>query len=287
MLTVLEAINLSTEYLRNKGIESPRLNAELLLAEILGLKRLELYLAFDRPIQENEKLSYRQSLQRRGKFEPLQYILGHEEFYGLEFIVNQNVLIPRPETELIIDHIKSYFSKQKIEKVLDIGTGSGNIAITLAKEIDKVQIEAIDISAQALSIAAENSRNHNTESRVRFLLGDIFSEEIVESLSKYDCIVSNPPYISLSDYLDLQIEVKQFEPEIALNDKSDGYKFYRRIIEISNRILNPNGTIFFEIGYSQSETIAEILNSHGFCDIKVFKDHSNIERVIQAVRCTH
>ena len=161
MITVLESINLSTQYLSEKGIESPRTNAELLLANIIGCKRLELYLSFDRPLGETELQKYREQIKRRGRFEPLQYITGKVEFYGLELKVNPSVLIPRPETELLVENILNQFSKEKEPIILDIGCGSGNIAIALAANLPAAKITSTDVSAEALKVAEENSERHN------------------------------------------------------------------------------------------------------------------------------
>ena len=157
MLTVLEAINKSTGYLKDKGIESPRINAELLLSHILKCKRLNLYLSFDRPLTDEETDEYRELLKRRSKFEPLQYIVGSVEFFGLDFEINPKVLIPRPETELLVETIIDSLKEKESLTVLDIGTGSGNIAVALAKNLPDVRVKAIDISSDALKLAEKNS----------------------------------------------------------------------------------------------------------------------------------
>ena len=198
MLTVLESIKLSTEYLQKKGIESPRINAELLLANILNCKRLDLYLKFDQPLKEGEINLYREFISRRGKFEPLQYITGTVEFFGLEFKVNKSVLIPRPETEILVETIIDSAEKKENIDILDIGTGSGNIAIAVAKNLPNSKICAIDNNSEALQIAKDNAKLNSVEDRIEFM-NDSILNGIIRSAKKYDIIVSNPPYVSIQE----------------------------------------------------------------------------------------
>lgn len=275
MLTVLESINLSSIYLEKKGIESARTNAELLLAHILNCKRIDLYLKFDRPLQENEITNYREILKRRGEREPLQYIIGSVEFFGLKFKVNPSVLIPRPETELLVEHLIEYVKKYGAKRILDIGTGSGNIAISLAKNLPDSEINSMDNSEEALTVAKENAILNDV--RINFHKKDIqngFDE------NKFDIIVSNPPYISLNDFENLQPELKVYEPKNALTDYSDGLSLYRIISEKAKNLLSANGRIFLEIGQGQSEEVKEILLSNGFINIQVKKDYQNTDRII-------
>ncbi len=278
MLTVLESINLSTEYLKNKGIESPRINAELLLAKILNCKRLDLYLSFDRPLSESETNQYREFIKRRSKYEPLQYIVGSVEFYGLDFKVNGSVLIPRPETEIIVEKIIEDNKDKSNLKILDIGTGSGIIAISLAKHLSEPKVTAIDLSQEALTTAKENAVLNKVEDRINFYQADIFKDEIFES--GLDIIVSNPPYISNDEFPSLQPELKIFEPKVALTDNSDGLSFYRAITKIGKDRLREGGKIYFEVAQNQSEKVRAILEEADFKKIKFQKDYLNIERVV-------
>ncbi|MBU2506414.1 MAG: peptide chain release factor N(5)-glutamine methyltransferase [Bacteroidetes bacterium] len=280
MLTVLESITLSTDFLEKKGIESPRMNAELLLAEILNCKRLDLYLAFDRPLVDKEIVKYREFISRRGKFEPLQYILGKVEFYGLEFKVNRSVLIPRQETEILIDTIKEGVNNSHPLKILDIGCGSGNISITLAKNLTNSTVLGIDISKEAIETALINMKNNDCEKNVEFNIADIMDVNFANSYSGFDIIVSNPPYVSESEYQNLQKEIINYEPPTAVTDGNDGYKFYRRISEVSAEILNPNGKLYFEAGAGQAEKIKTIMTDNGFTNIRFAKDYLGIDRVI-------
>ena len=282
MLTVLEAINRSTEFLEKKNIESPRTNAEHLLAHVLKCKRLDLYLAFDRPLKENETDIYRELIVRRGKTEPLQYIVGTVEFYGLEFKVNPSVLIPRPETELLIEKILESVNKEDSLKILDIGTGSGNIAVSLAKNLSNSTLTAIDISEDAIEVAEENSELNNINGQISFYKIDFVNEQGFNE-SNFDLIVSNPPYVSINDYSGLSPELKDHEPKIALTDNKDGLNFYSEISKKAKTLLNKNGKLFFEVGMGQAEEVKTILIQNSFSDIEIFKDYSNIERVVKGV----
>lgn len=279
MITVLEVIKLSTEYLQKKDVESPRANAEILLAEILKCKRLELYLSFDKPLAENEVQNYREAIRKRGLRIPLQYIVGNVEFYGLKLIVNENVLIPRPETELIVERIINESDKSANLKILDIGSGSGNISLSLSKNLPNSKVIAIDISENALAVAKQNAELNLLQERVEFRLFDIMKDGL-NSLGKYDLIVSNPPYVSENDYYDLEPELKNHEPKIALSDNSNGVSFYKRIIEVSDQILNKPGKIYFELGLGQSKQVQNIFEQKGFNKIKMTKDYSGIDRII-------
>ena len=278
MLTVLESLKLSTEYLEKKGIESARLNAELLLAEILNCKRLDLYLKFDQPLRENEVDIYREWILRRGKFEPLQYIIGRVEFYGMQFKVTRDVLIPRSETEILVEEVINFAKDKSGLRILDIGTGSGNIPIALAKNLTNAEITSVDVSANAIEVAKENALLNNVESKVEFILSDIYHLKIETDL--FDIVVSNPPYISAEEYPTLQKEIVDYEPSIALTDSNDGLNFYRTITEKSKSFLKKEGKIFFEIGKEQFNDVEKILLKNNFLNIKITKDYQQIERVI-------
>jgi release factor glutamine methyltransferase len=278
MITVLESIILSTEYLKNKGIESPRINAELLLAHILNCKKLNLYLSFEKPLTEEELAKYRVLLKRRSKFEPLQYIIGKVEFYGIDFKVNSSVLIPRQETEILIETIIEQYKIYDNLKILDIGTGSGNIAISLAKNLDNSFVTAIDISEDALKTAYENALLNSINDKTEFIKLDFLKEEFKGK--DYDVVVSNPPYISMEEFETLSPELKEYEPQIALTDYYSGLMFYEIISQKSNYLLKLGGKLFFEIGKGQLSNVAEIMRNNNYLNITVIKDYLNIERVI-------
>lgn len=279
MITVLEVIKLSTEYLQKKGVESPRANAEILLAEILECKRLELYLSFDKPLAENEVQIYREAIRKRGLRIPLQYIVGNVEFYGLKLIVNEHVLIPRSETELLVEKIINESDKSANLKILDIGVGSGNISLSIAKNLPNSKVIGIDISEGALEVGKQNAKLNSLQDRVEFKLFNIMCDDL-NSLSKFDLIVSNPPYVSENDYENLEPELKNHEPKIALTDNSNGISFYKHIIEASDQLLRKPGKMYFEFGMDQSKQVKIFFEQKKFSNIEVIKDYSGIDRII-------
>lgn len=280
MHTVLELLNLTTNFFEQKGVESARLNAELLLAEILKCKRLDLYLTFDKPVKDVEVNLFREFVKRRGNREPMQYILGHVEFYGLTFSVNKDVLIPRQETEILIETILNQTDKEAELNILDIGTGSGIIAVLLAHYLPKAKITAIDKSSGALALAKKNAETHGVDQRITFLEADVLNSTL-QLGEKLDIIVSNPPYVSQKEYASLQKEIVAHEPDYAVTDFSDGLTFYRKIIETSPKYLNENAKIFFEVGEGQAEQVKLIFESNNFSSVQIWKDYANINRVVK------
>lgn len=278
MITVLEAIKLSTEYLAKKNIESPRTNAEILLSEILKCKRLELYLSFDKPLSEFELDAYRQSIKKRSLHIPLQYIVGNVDFFDIKLKVNENVLIPRPETELLVETIINDFKEKENLRILDIGCGSGNISISLAKNLLNSSVLSIDISEKAIETAIGNSEL-NKITNITFMVFDVIKSD-VSNLGKFDIIVSNPPYISKIDFDLLEPELKEYEPTIALTDLSDGLTFYKEIISKAENLLNKHGWLYFEMGKGQCSLIQDYFISAGFTKINISRDYAGIERII-------
>lgn len=311
-MTVLEIIRRTSDFFRTKDIDSPRLTIELMLCEVLGCSRIKLYMHYDKPLQVSELELLRSMVRRRGKREPLQYILGGAEFYGLPFKVSPCVLIPRPETELLVERAEKEITRRGASgsshllnglqpsqdgafrssaepqekyagnssdaglRILDIGTGSGCIAIALAKRFPQAIITAVDISAQALAVAQENARLHQINN-ITFVEADILSDVSWEQ--QFDVIVSNPPYISGMDSKGLQPEVGLFEPLSALTDNADGLTFYRRFAAIFPKLLTETGCFFVEIGYGQAEGAAEYFSASGF-SVEVHKDYADIPRVL-------
>ncbi len=277
-LTVMEIIQRTVEYFRQKEIDSPRLTIELMLCHVLGCNRLDLYMHHDKPMKTNELDNLRSLIRRRAKREPLQYVLGATEFYGLPFKVNADVLIPRPETEILVDAVKRHIESCRMNQpiILDIGCGSGCISIALGKQFPEAKITAIDISDAALKVAKENSVLNNTNN-ISFIKKDVFSEWALSD--NYDIIVSNPPYIAQNEMAELQPEVGQFEPKTALTDYKDGLAFYHRFAEIFPKILKHNSYYFVEIGYNQQNSVRSILSSAGM-SANVYKDYANIPRIV-------
>ena len=257
-------------------------NAELLLSSILNCKRLDLYLAFDKPLSDDEQEKYRNYLKRRVKFEPLQYITGSVEFYGIEIKVNPSVLIPRAETEILVDTVIKQVKKEEEINILDIGCGSGNISIALAVKISNCKVFGTDISKDALKISMENADANGVTSKTEFYRKDIITDDLSD-LPKMDIIVSNPPYVSEEKFATLQNEIKYFEPDFAVTDFSDGFKFYKVISERAKQLLKPGGKIYFELSENQHIKVKEIMEANGINEIKINKDYLNIERIIYGV----
>lgn len=271
-ITVINIIRQGSEYLSKHGIENPRLNVELLLCKVLNLQRLDLYLKHDMPLGEQEIELMRQLLRRRARHEPLQYLIAHQQFIDIDLYIDENVLIPRPETELLARKAEDLISERSYKKILDIGTGSGCIAIYLAKKFPQVDIIGIDINEKAISIAERNALLHNI-TNIKFYKSDILK---IKPKQKYDLIVSNPPYISKEEYLKLEPELF-FEPKDALTDLSDGFTFYRRYAEIFKDILNRNGAFLLELVANSSQKMKEIFSDY---KIKFYKDFAEHERIL-------
>lgn len=257
------------------GIAESRIDSWLLAESVLGVSRQDLFLEPEKSISEEQAQKYFEAISERSEHIPLQYITGRQQFMDFGFIVNEDVLIPRPETELLVEKVTSYI-KERYVKVLDMCTGSGCIAVSIDRMCANADVTAVDISEKALKVAGEN--NVNNQGRVTFVQSDLF-ENINET---YDVIVSNPPYIPTSDIDTLMEEVREHEPHLALDGSADGLKFYREICTNAVNYLNKNGKIFLEIGYDQGQTVPELLRENGFSDIQVLKDLSGNDRMVIA-----
>jgi len=276
--TILDIIKVSEQALKEKNITNARLNAELLLAYTLNTERINLYLDFDKPLSEPELSRFKTLLKRRLANEPLQYILGTTEFYGLKFDVNNCVLIPRQETEILVEHAIDVIKQMNITmpRVLEIGTGSGCISVSIAKNCE-CSIIAIDNSAPAVRLASENAKSHNVCNKINFELLE-FSKNF--DLSAYDIIISNPPYIPPAEYELLPDEIKNYEPKSALTDGIDGYFFYRNIFSIidENKITAP---VLLEIGDGKRQNVENILLSFCIAKYNFYKDYIDMDRVLK------
>ena len=274
--TVLSLLQWATEYLAARGFDEARLHVELLLSRVLELPRIGLYTHFDRPLSPVELSSFKSLFRRRLGHEPLQYILGDTEFMGLTFEVNPSVLIPRPETELLVEQALSVLrSGGPGQSVLDVGTGSGNIAVALAVMSPDSRITAMDVSADALAVAARNASRH--AATVRFVEGDLFGSFLPGE--RFDLLVSNPPYVPEAEFVQLPEEIRNFEPRRATTDEGDGFRFIRRLAESAGERLTPGGMLIMEIGYGQSEQTLAILSGAGLASVDVLPDHAHIPRV--------
>ena len=281
-MTVLEAIQKSTEFLAKKGVESPRLQIELLLAHLLKMPRMKLYLNFERVLTPAETDALRELVKRRGRREPLQHITGSISFCGLEIAVNRHALVPRPETELLAEAGWQLLSTLNLQPstVLDFGTGTGCIAIALAVKCPQAIIMATDVSAEALALAKENAVRHNVAGQIRFLQGDGFT--IFPTDASFDLIVSNPPYIPSAEIATLQPEVRDFDPCAALDGGVDGLDFYRRLAVEAKSFLKPNGKIMLEFGDGQDRTIRNIFEAEKWIVEAVKEDYSHRARILIA-----
>ncbi len=271
------------DYLQKKDFPEPRLNVELLLAHALHCQRIELYTNVDKPLSTEEIAAFRALLKRRLAFEPVQYILGSAHFMGLQFAVDRRVLIPRPETETLVEQAVfrcNTLTENNMISVLEIGTGSGNVAVSIAKFVKSSIVTSIDNSAQALEVARQNVVNHGVEERVILQHMDVY--EPVDQLlrRRFDIIVSNPPYVSINEWEFLRPEVRDYEPREATSDGADGYELYRRLIEIAPYVLNEGGTALFEVGDDMAFTVLSMMHEGGFYDLSSAHDLQGMERVV-------
>lgn len=275
--SLLDMVKWGSDYFKSKKIDSPRLTIELLLCKLLDIERIQIYTQFDKPLTPAELKELKAMIKRRVSNEPLQYILGVTNFLGYNLEVNRNVLIPRPETEILVDTVlKCYKDYEYPYKILDIGTGSGCISIVLASKFRNSSILAIDNSEKSLEVAEKNFRNNNLNN-IETKKIDILKE--LPSNEKYDLIVSNPPYICINDYNKLPPEIKLYEPQFALTDLGNGLIFYERYSEIFKTLLQKDGNFFVEIGYGQETEIKKIFKDKGY-DTIIIKDLNNVPRII-------
>ncbi len=304
---ILDVINKTTPFFEKHGIESPRLNIELLLAHLLKKKRLELYLEFERELDEAALEKLRDMVRRRAAGEPLQYITGVAEFCGLEFAVDRRVLIPRPETELLVGTVLERLKPKPPEgrttaggtpaplpttnhqspiTIVDVGTGSGCIAVALAVRLAAASTEAcatiyaVDVSAEALEVGRANAKMQKVEKNIRFLRGDLLGA-LPNSL-RADAVVSNPPYVATGELAKLPKEVRDFEPVHALVAGEDGLEAYRRIIGSAKRFLSASGFVALEVGAGQRPAVEQLFGKHGYKVAQIVKDLQGHERVVVA-----
>ena len=285
--SVSDLVRWASNILQKHNIDSPRLDAEIILSHLLSCKRIGLYTHPDKPVDNATAILFKNAIQKRARRVPLQYINNLANFMSLEFYVDERVLIPRPETELLVEAViklsQTMPDKREIV-IVDIGAGSGNIAVTLAKNIDKARIFATDISPDALAVAKINAQKHNMLDKITFLCGDTFQPlEKVGIESKIDFIVSNPPYISSNEFNTLQKEVKDHEPYAALISGQDSLQMFKRIIANTNIWLKPNGYIVFEVGENQAVKVSRLIGGTG-CFKKAYfiKDYQQIRRIVIA-----
>ncbi len=293
-VTVLQVIQKSSEFLTRKGVDSPRLQVELLLSHFLKLPRMALYLNFERVLNPAELDGMRELIRRRGEREPLQHITGSTSFCGYEMLVNRHVLVPRPETELLAEAGWTFLNKLVTSSngggttplnaptALDFGTGTGCIAIAIAAKCPSATVDCLDASPDALEMAKQNIAAHKLESRIRLMQGNGFSA--IPEQQTYDLIISNPPYIATAEISTLDAEVRDFDPAMALNGGEDGLDFYRQLATEAARFLKPQGKLMLEFGCGQDKCVEEILSQQKWIVADIRADYNRIPRYIIARR---
>ncbi len=277
MLTGL-ALAQAASRLENEGVESPRLDTELLLAHVLGVNRAALFTWPDRRLTPKELTRYRDLVARRAAREPLAYIVGHREFFGLDFVIDPRVLIPRPETELLVEHaLRIARQVPAPPHIADVGAGSGIIAVTLAVHLSDVTVYALDDSAGALEVVVDNARRHGVADRVRCLCGDL----LAPLDNPVDLITANLPYVTTAEWEGLAPEIRDYEPRTALDGGPDGLALIRRLLETAGPHLRPGGTILVEIGASQGDAVTALARKHlPQADVQLYQDYAGLDRLV-------
>jgi len=282
--TIGRLLSWTGDYFKSKGVDEPTLSAQLLLSKVIGCSKVDLYLRYEQVVEKSKRDEFRELVKRAVEGEPIAYLVGHKEFFSLDFLVNRSVLIPRPETEILVQwvvrKVKGGFSGPgNTMTILDIGTGSGCIAISLAKYVPgSIQVTAVDKSPEAIELAKTNA-DRNKIKDIRFLVSDLF-EAVSDQKRVFSFIVSNPPYITEEDYGRLPKNIKEYEPSEALVAGPDGLQVIRRIITQAGEFLKPGGFLVMEIGYNQREAVSKILEEQGYTDIEFERDGADIPRVV-------
>ncbi len=276
--TVLKVLKWTTEYFSGKGFEQPRSDAEVLLAHALGMERIQLYINYDKPLSPEELARFRGFVRRRAAYEPTQYIIGKQEFWSMDFEVTPAVLIPRPETEIIVEKALE-LTGEKSSLILDLGTGSGAIAIALAHERIGINVIAVDKSWSAIEVARRNAIRNDVSDRVFFFVMDLFGA--IAARPTFDLIISNPPYVSDAEFLDLAPEIANYEPHSALVGGGErGLALIRKILEQFPACLKPGGSLLMEIGAGQAEILEASLSADFAGRFEFIEDYSGIKRVL-------
>ncbi len=282
--TIRELMKFAIDHLEKLGFQETRLTVELLLSHALGCQRIQLYTGFDKPLTKEELAKFRALYERRLVHEPVQYIIGSANFMGLQLHVDPAVLIPRPETETLVEQVMIYCKELETEKnisIIELGSGSGNIAIALAKFVRNATIVSIEKSVDAITVARENAVSCGVDNRIDFKQMDVFEPVDQLLLKRFDILVSNPPYVSKEDWEGLATEVRRYEPSSALTDFKDGYEFHQRIVELAPYLLRNNGTLFVEVGYGQAREVGNLMRQAGFYDVWTVPDLQGVQRVVR------
>ena len=282
-MNIKQVLKKSEKFLKKHDISNPRLDAEVLLAALLDMERINLYVNFDYPLTNDELTQYRSRIKERANRKPTAYITGKKEFMSLEFDINEQVLIPRPETELLVEEIISICQKQELDKpnIVDIGTGSGAIMVSLGYHIKEAKILGIDVSQEILKTARQNINKYDLDERLKVIKGNLLKPLIKRGKNNVDIVVSNPPYIKEKEMENLPPEVKQ-EPEKALNGGEQGIKIIQKIISQAFEVLKQGGFLGLEIGYDQKNAVKNIFKKDKWDKIRVKQDHSQNDRIVIA-----
>ena len=276
--TIGSILKWTEQYFGTRGIDSPRLDAEVLLSHVLGKERIYLYVHFDEPLEAPELAAYREYIKQRVARQPVAYIIGRREFMGLSFRVTPAVLVPQPDTEILVQAALDRLAAKPAARIADIGTGSGAIVLSLLYYRKELQASAVDISADALAVAAENAASLGVAERVMFCEGDLLAPLAGQ---QFDAIVSNPPYIPTADIAGLAPEVRTAEPMGALDGGADGLVFYRRLVADAPALLASDGFLAMEVGIHEAAPVAALAQASGaFARTEVLKDLAGIERVV-------
>lgn len=281
--TIRDLMKFSINYLQRHGFDEARLTVELLLSHALKCQRIELYTNSEKPLSKEELKNFRGCFERRLSHEPVQYIVGMTSFMGLQFAVDPRVFIPRPETETLVEQVMMMCGRRESAgpiSLLDVGTGSGNIAVSLAKLVREIQVTSIDVSLDALQVARRNAAAHGVQEKLTFETLDLFSPIETRFAASFDIVVSNPPYVSAEEWTQLEPEVREHEPEGAVSDRDDGYRFYHRLTQVSPKLLRADGCLVVEVGHGQAEEVKQLFGASGYSDLQVFTDLQGIPRVV-------
>ena len=274
--TIGRLLQWSEGFFREKGIETPRLDAEVLLAHVLEKPRIYLYVHYDQPLDPEELAAYRGFVRRRGAREPVAYLVGEREFMGLTFAVSPAVLVPQPDTEALVSEARKRLQGKSGVRIADVGTGSGAIALSLLHALPDLTAAAVDVSAAALKVARENADRFGLTDRVMFYEGDLLAPLLGQT---FDAVLSNPPYIPQGDIAALPPEV-QAEPRLALDGGADGLDFYRRLVREAVAFLCPDGFLAVEAGRGEAAVISELARTNGWIEVEITKDLAGIDRVV-------
>lgn len=281
-MNIKEILTATIDFFKKHNIPNPRLDAEVLLAHLLDIERIQLYIKYDLPLESKEIAVYRELVRKRVERVPVVYLTGEKEFMSLPLVVNKNVLIPRPETEILVEYIIDYCQDREIEgpNIVDVGTGSGAIAVSLAHYLPAARVLGIDLSTKALQVARLNIDKLGYNGRVKVIKGDLLKPLLKMKKDNVDIVVSNPPYIPRNELESLSPEVRQ-EPWMALDGGEDGLACYRQLIKQAKVVLVRGGVIVLEIAYNQGKSVVDLFDDN-WKDVKIEKDYAGSERLITA-----